>query len=370
MKVSVCVPTFERPDTMRILIESFLAQDHADRELSIADDSRSDAVERLVAGYADNRIIYHRQKELLGFCGNLKSCLEQSSGEVAVVLGDDDLLARPDALSIYAAAFASNPTVGFASANLVQINDDGKVTFAYAAADVSTIFEKGPSALEHLLLASVHIAGIAFRRAPDLLDHYPSQLMLFPQVKLAAAILTTHPGMAIGGFLAAARMHEHQLGFAAMKKRQRCILKATADGGAGDAIGGTLTGGEHGNVEVMRIIATLRDQMIVQPDVARVIERQYVKSYATNMVNEKINLGNRVMFEHVQLLRQHSSEARRAVWLTILCAGITILPRRAALHLKLRIRAVVARWVLCRYEARRDWPLVETVRECQQVTLK
>jgi len=29
MKVSVCVPAFERPETTRLLIESFLAQDHA-----------------------------------------------------------------------------------------------------------------------------------------------------------------------------------------------------------------------------------------------------------------------------------------------------------------------------------------------------
>lgn len=372
MKVSVCVPTFERPETTRLLIESFLAQDHADRELSIADDSKSDAVERLVAGYADKRIVYHHQKEPLGFCGNLKSCLEQSSGEVAVILGDDDLLARTDSLSIYAASFASNPAVGFAWANLVQIDDDGEVTFAYVAADSTTIFDKGMPALEHLLLPSVHITGIAFRRVPDLLEHYPNEEMLFPQVKLAAAMLINHAGMVIGAFPAGARMHENQFGFVAMKKAHRCsnFEASVADGGATNLIGGTMVRGQHGNVEVMQIISTLRDRKVVEPNIARVIERKYMKTYATNMVNEKIYLGNRAMFEHVRLLRQHSNEARRAVWLIVLCCGVAMLPRRVALHLKLRVRSVLAKRVLGRYEAMHDWPLVGAMRASQRAPVQ
>ncbi|MHB1715761.1 MAG: glycosyltransferase family 2 protein, partial [Acidimicrobiales bacterium] len=218
MKVSVCVPAFERPESTRLLIESFLAQDHADRELVIADDSRSDVVQRIVTGYADDRIVYRHHQEPWGFCRNLKSALEQSSGQVAVILGDDDMLARTDALSIYAASFASNPAVGYACANVIQIDGDGAVALAYVVVDETTVYEKGPQALEHLLLSSVHIAGIAFRRVPDLLEHYPSEEMLFPQVKLASEILTSHGGMAIGAFLTAARASESQLGFTAMKK--------------------------------------------------------------------------------------------------------------------------------------------------------
>ena len=370
MKVSVCVPAFERPETTRLLIESFLAQDHANRELSIADDSRNDAVERLVAGYEDDRIIYHHQQEPLGFCGNLKYCLEQSSGEVAVILGDDDLLARTDALSIYADSFASRPAVGFARTNLVQIDETGEVTFAYGAVDTTIVFEKGPPALEHLLLSSVHIAGIAFRRVPDLLDHYPSDEMLFPQVKLAAAILTSHAGMAIGSFLTAARMHENQLGFAAMSRNTERHASGGSRLGTRDATGGASAGAQHGNVEVMQIVDSLRERMLVRPAVAQLIERRYVKSYATNMVNEKIHLGNRATIEHVQLLRQHSPEARGAVWLIALCAAVLILPRRAALQLKRKLRGVVGKRVLGRYDAMHDWPLVGTLREYRRAPVE
>lgn len=368
MRVSVCVPTFERPETTRLLIESFLAQDHPNRQLSIADDSRNDAIERLVAEYHDSSITYHHQREALGFYGNLKSCLEQSSGDIAVILGDDDFLARADALSIYADAFTANPTVGFACANLVQVDDRGEVTFAYLATAKTAIFDKGEPALEHLLLKSVHIAGIAFRRTPNLLSHYPSTPMLFPQVKLAAAIMTDYSGMAIGSFLAAARMHERQLGFTAMRKGLGSSIDNITHHGLGQADDHNSASEQHGNVEVMQIIATLRNRMIVEPDVARQIELAYVKTYATNMVNEKINLGNRVMFQHLRLLWQNSNEARGTVWLSLLCAGIMVIPRTVAIHVKIRIRGLLGRRMLRCYEPSRDWPLVEAIQDFQQTS--
>ena len=361
MKVSVCVPAFERPESTRLLIESFLAQDHADRELVITDDSRSDVVQRIVTGYADDRIVYHHHQEPLGFCRNLKSALEQSSGQVAVILGDDDMLARADALSIYAASFASNPAVGYACANVVQIDGNGEVTLAYVAVDDTTVYEKGPQAIEHLLLSSVHIAAIAFSRVPDLLEHYPSQEMLFPQVKLASAVLSNHTGMAIGAFLTAARASESQLGFTAMKKTR---AGRPANGGERPTTG-VEVGPRHGNAEVMQIIGCLREDAMLPAPVARTLERHYMKNYATNMVNEKIILGNRVVLAHLRLLRQHSDEAKRAYWLVLLYIVIAALPRRTALRLKLKLREVVATRMMRRYEPGRDWPLVGAMRDYQ-----
>jgi hypothetical protein len=368
MRVSVCVPAFERPETTRLLIESFLAQDYADRELVIADDSRSDAVEQIVNGYTDDRIVYRRHHEPLGFCRNLKSALEQSSGQVAVILGDDDLLARADALSIYAASFASNPTVGYACANLVQIDGHGEVTLAYVAVAKTTVYEKGPLAVENLLLSSVHVTGIAFRRVPDLLELYPGQEMLFPQVKLASEMLSRHAGMAIGTFLTAARMHEGQLGFTAMKKPTRA--GRPANGGTGRPTTEAEVGGQHGNVEVMQIIDCLREDAALPAAVVRTLERHYVKSYATNMVNEKINLGNWAVLAHIRLLRQYSVEAKRAYWLVLLCGVILALPRRTVQQLKLKLREVVASRMMSRYEPGRDWPLVGTMREYPRAPLE
>ena len=311
MKVSVCVPTFERPETTRLLIESFLAQDHADRELSIADDSKSDAVERLVAGYADKRIVYHHQKEAVGFRGNLMSCLKQSSGEVAMILGDDDVLARTDSLSIYAASFASNPAIGYACANVVQIDGSGEVTFAYVAADEATVYEKGPQAIQPLFLSSVHIAGIASRRIPDLREHYPSEEMLFPQVKLASQALSNYAGMAIRAFLSGAGASKRQIGFVGMKRNRvgrRSMLET-------ELKREVEVGPRRGNVEAMQIADRLRKVTSLPAAVAVRFERNYVKSYATNTLAGKIMLGNSVLLVCLRLLWHDSGETQRALLL-------------------------------------------------------
>lgn len=359
MRVSVCVPTFERPKTTELLIESFLAQDYADRELVIADDSRSDVVSQIVAGFAEDRIVYHHHNQPLGFCWNLRSALEQSSGDVAVLLGDDDMLARADTLSIYAAHFASNPTVGYACTNAVQIDYNGDVTFAYVTGDDVTVYKNGSAALEHLLLSSVHIAGIAFRRVPDLLDHYPNAEMLFPQVELASEILLDHAGMAIGSFLVAARTSEDQLGFTAAPAG-----RPTAGGEKPTTSARGIP--RHGNFEVMAVIDCLREHSHVPAAAARTMERRYVKSYATNLVNEKITLGNRAVLEHLRLLRQSSTEAKQAYWLLFLSTLILALPRRTALQVKLALRKVVAARILRRYQPMHDWPLVTTMRQYQR----
>lgn len=252
MKVSVCVPTFERPSTTRLLIESFLAQDHGVRELIVSDDSASEDIEHLVAAYSDDRIRYLRHGRTVGFHENLCRALAHCSGEVIVIMGDDDVCARVDALSLYAEAFSANRSVGLASANLVQIDAGGKVTFAYVRVDETVVFEKGTESFEHLLLSSVHIAGIAFPHLPELLDLYPADPMWFPQVYLVAGVLTNYSGMVIGQLITAARMHEQQLGFAWVKEAGRSTFKNRIDisGVKGGSSSSSPNQGRHASVEI------------------------------------------------------------------------------------------------------------------------
>lgn len=49
-KLSVCVPRVERPQNTQLPIESLLAQDHADRKLSITNDSMGTCRDNL-SGY-------------------------------------------------------------------------------------------------------------------------------------------------------------------------------------------------------------------------------------------------------------------------------------------------------------------------------
>lgn len=371
MKVSLCVPSFERPDTLRTLVRSFLAQDYAEAELCISDDSRTDDVERVVTAYGDARVVYQRNRSALGFGANLRACIAMSTGDVVVIMGDDDMLASPRSLALYAEAFAREPMAGYARSSLVQIDGSGSVTLAYGAREGVRKYEPGQEALGELLLSSVHITGIAFRRVSagvDLLERYPTEPMLFPQVALCASVLAETAGLSLGSYLVAARMHGEQLGFAAMRKPrhlpsgrgERAMLKLASSVRKADFPEDVAAEGAHGNVEIMKIIDGAKRRQWVTGEVAVQLERSYVMRWVTNMANEKMNVGNLAVLKHLRVLRSNSGYARKAWWLPPVCALLVATPNPVVACLKTAVRRVVAQRVLAACLPERDWPLVQS----------
>jgi glycosyltransferase involved in cell wall biosynthesis len=93
-KVSICLPTYERPDLLVRCIESCLTQTHADIEIVIGDDSHDDRTQRLIASrYGDDpRIAYRRNVPALGQAPNVASLFERASGDKILLIHDDDYL--------------------------------------------------------------------------------------------------------------------------------------------------------------------------------------------------------------------------------------------------------------------------------------
>ncbi|MFW2382611.1 MAG: glycosyltransferase family 2 protein, partial [Acidimicrobiales bacterium] len=88
--VSVLLPTFERPDLLRVALESALAQELGSIEILIGDNSDSDSSASLVAEYEDPRIIYHRNEEQLGPQANWLHLADQARSPLVASLHDDD----------------------------------------------------------------------------------------------------------------------------------------------------------------------------------------------------------------------------------------------------------------------------------------
>lgn len=98
IKLSLAVPAFEtKPEYMRALIESCLAQSYEDWELILADGSETDIVAKTVQEYQDNRIRYVRLAENEGIAENTNRALSYTEGEYCGLLDHDDML-TPDAL--------------------------------------------------------------------------------------------------------------------------------------------------------------------------------------------------------------------------------------------------------------------------------
>lgn len=101
MKVSICIPQFNRIEYLELVLLSIDAQTYDGIEVVISDDCSNDRTEEVVRGYQEKfryPIIYERQTSNVGFDANLRRALELGTGDYLFVLGNDDALADPSSI--------------------------------------------------------------------------------------------------------------------------------------------------------------------------------------------------------------------------------------------------------------------------------
>lgn len=109
-KVTVIIPTFNRPWQLKRAIESVLSQSFVDFELLVLDDCSDDETRFVVSGFSDERIVYIRHPSNLGFSGNWTYGVKVAKGEYISILGDDDYY-RPDFILNRINVFNMSPDV-------------------------------------------------------------------------------------------------------------------------------------------------------------------------------------------------------------------------------------------------------------------
>lgn len=98
MKFSILLPTRNRLDLLKLAVASVRGQDDPDWEIVISDNASDDDIAGYVRDLADPRVVYRRQDELIPVTDNWNAALEASTGDYAIMLGDDDAL-MPGCLS-------------------------------------------------------------------------------------------------------------------------------------------------------------------------------------------------------------------------------------------------------------------------------
>jgi glycosyltransferase involved in cell wall biosynthesis len=90
--VSVVIPAYNRPHTLKIAIDSVLEQTYPNIEIIICDDSSDDRVQEMIRPYLNtfSQIKYHKNKKNL-FLENWHKCFELATGEYINYLMDDDV---------------------------------------------------------------------------------------------------------------------------------------------------------------------------------------------------------------------------------------------------------------------------------------
>src|SRR5258708_10800170 len=102
MRVSVCIPTFQRTDFLKVAIDSCLRQSYPPFEIIIGDDSTNDDTETLIHSKCKDAtipVLYFRNQPSEGERRNADDMFKRTIGDAVMLLHDDDWL-LPNALSV------------------------------------------------------------------------------------------------------------------------------------------------------------------------------------------------------------------------------------------------------------------------------
>ncbi|MFQ3615357.1 MAG: glycosyltransferase [Cyanobacteriota bacterium] len=125
--VSVCIPTYRRPDLVREAVRSVLEQAYPNLEVWVSDDSPDDQTEKALADWiASQQIRYVRNKPALRQARNVNQLFHLAAGDLLVLLHDDDLLV-PGAIAKLAACFEADPSISAAFGKQYWMDHHGRI---------------------------------------------------------------------------------------------------------------------------------------------------------------------------------------------------------------------------------------------------
>lgn len=121
MRVSICIPTYNRASQLRRLLDSIVAQqDHAlEFEVAISDNASSDGTAALIDSYVGKGlpIVYRRLETNRGFDRNILNAVDIASGDYCWLFGSDDLV-EPGAFAKIAQVLSLSATPNGAPAGI------------------------------------------------------------------------------------------------------------------------------------------------------------------------------------------------------------------------------------------------------------
>jgi glycosyltransferase involved in cell wall biosynthesis len=150
MKVSVCILSYNRPDTLERTLKSVLIQDVAEMEVIISDDCSQEIFWPRIKSLEtlDPRVRVFRNDVNLGCFPNLNHCLDLAQGEWILVSSDDDVM-LPGMLSKEVEFVSQYPEVGFVYTDGYAVTPDGRR--ALRSCRTLPVLKAGIDTLDHIV---------------------------------------------------------------------------------------------------------------------------------------------------------------------------------------------------------------------------
>ncbi|MDT0650426.1 glycosyltransferase family 2 protein [Autumnicola edwardsiae] len=129
MKISICIPTYNRPDLLKEAINSCIEQTYLPDEIIVCDDSTNDESKLLIESFQNQthiNINYMKNNPPLGQAANVNKLFATAKGEKIVLLHDDDLLIKT-ALEKMISTFEADHSIDAVYGKQYIINEDGVI---------------------------------------------------------------------------------------------------------------------------------------------------------------------------------------------------------------------------------------------------
>jgi glycosyltransferase involved in cell wall biosynthesis len=152
--ISVALLSCDRPSWCEVALRSVLVQTHTDFEVVVRDDSTGPEVKALIESIDDHRVRYVRG-ERIGQLANFVGAVQETAGDVVLVLHDDDWWA-PTLLEKLAVPMLADPAIDFATAPFSYVDADGA-----ALDDMTRLRER--TAVGHVRAGIVELSSVEDR---------------------------------------------------------------------------------------------------------------------------------------------------------------------------------------------------------------
>ena len=195
--LSICIPSFNRPETLRNLLESIDINCKNDFEIIICEDfsSRRKEIRETVLEFEKKNqldIKYYENESNFGYDKNLRELIKVSNGFFILFMGDDDIFVTEN-LKDYIEFLKMNLDLGFVLRAYQKIHTNGnKEIFKYY--DKNTFFKAGIDAYIQLFRKSIFISGFTIRREytfPYLTDIFDGTLLF--QLYILSEVTLKYP---------------------------------------------------------------------------------------------------------------------------------------------------------------------------------
>ncbi|MDR1682373.1 MAG: glycosyltransferase family 2 protein [Candidatus Symbiothrix sp.] len=113
MKVSICIPTYQSPATLKRLLDSIKIQTCTDYEIIVSDDTPGNEIEKLVGQYTDLPLVYYKNPHSLGSPENWNQAIRLATGEYIKIMHHDDWFTSSTSIADYVDLMKQNPKAVF-----------------------------------------------------------------------------------------------------------------------------------------------------------------------------------------------------------------------------------------------------------------